>query len=172
MPLISRHAIISTEILIIQERSGAVIAVGGFRIQNVLSIRIKALHWIPAVLMTPDPIRILTQHVIILPRMHRDSDLAHLRGTFTTECGSLNGHIHLHESFDDLAVAILFFVEQFRHLPCGARLMEVGAAARVALTLLDLIRINHVHCIGETIVSALNGLVAIITFGIELWFPP
>ena len=172
MPLISWHAIIPAEILIIQERSGAVIAVGGLRIQNILSIRIEAFHWIPAVLMTPDSIRILTQHVIILTWMHRDGNLAHLRRAFATECGSLNGHIHLHESFNDLAVAILFFVEQFRHLPCGTRLMKVGAAARIALALLDLIRIDHIHRIGETVVSALDRLVAIVAFGIKIWFPP
>ncbi len=121
--------------------------------------------------MTPDSIRILTQDVIILTRMHCNRDLAHLRWALPTEGGSLNRHIHIHESFDDLAVAIFLLVEQFRHLPCGARLMEVGAAARVALALLHLIRIDHIHRIGETVVSALHCFVTVIAFGIKIRFP-
>ena len=129
MVRIAGYTIISTEILIIQEGSGAVIAVRGFRIQDVLAIRIEAFDRVSSILMTPDSVRILTQHVIILARMYGDGDLAHFRRAFLTECGSLNRHIHIHESFYDLAVAIFLLVQQFRHLPCSARLMEVGAAA-------------------------------------------
>ena len=168
---IARHTIISTEILIIQKRSGTVIAVRGFRIQDILAIRIEAFDRVSSIFMTPDSVRILTQDVIILARMHGNRDLAHLRRAFPTEGGSLNRYIHIHESFDDLAVAIFFLVQQFRHLSCGARLMEVGTAARVALALLHLIRIDHVHRIGETVVSALHCFVTVIAFGIELWFP-
>ena len=171
MVRIPRHTIISTEILIIQKRSGAVIAVRGFRIQDILAIRIEAFDRVSSIFMTPDSVRILTQYVIILARMHCNRDLAHLRRALPTKGGSLNGHIHIHESFDDLAVAIFLLVQQFRHLSCGARLMEVGTAARVALALLHLIRIDHIHRIGETVVSALHCFVAVIAFGIELWFP-
>ena len=171
MVCVAGHTIISTEILIIQEGSGAVIAVRGFRIQDILAIRIEAFDRVPSILMTPDPVRILTQYVVILARMHRDGDLAHLRGALLTKRGSLNRHIHIHESFDNLAVAILFLVEQFRHLPCGARLMEVGAAAGSALALLHLIRIDHVHSIGETVVSGLYCIVAVIAIGIIIWLP-
>ena len=165
------HTIIATEILIIQKGSGAVIAVRGFWIQDILAICIEAFDRVSSILMTPDSIRILTQDVIILTRMHCNCDLAHLRRAFLTEGGSLNRHIHIHESFDDLAVAIFLLVEQFRHFSCGARLMEVGAAAGIALALLHLIRIDHVHRIGETVVSTLHCFVAVIAFGIELWFP-
>ena len=168
---IARHTIISTEILIIQKRSGTVIAVRGFRIQDILAIRIEAFDRVSSIFMTPDSIRILTQDVIILTRMHGNRDLAHLRRAFLTKRGSLNWHIHIHESLDNLAVAILFLIQQFRHLSCGAWLMEVGAAAGIALALLHLIRIDHIHRIGETVVSALHCFVAVIAFGIELWFP-
>ena len=171
MLCIPRHTIISTEILIIQEGSGAVIAVRGFRIQDILAIRIEAFDRVPSILMTPDPVRILTQYVVILARVYRDGDLAHLRGALLTKRGSLNRHIHIHELFDNLAVAILFLIEQFRHLPCSARLMEVGAAAGIALALLHLIRIDHVHSIGETVVGALHCFVAVIAFGVIIRLP-
>ena len=171
MVCVPRYTIISTEILIIQEGSGAVIAVRGFRIQDILAIRIEAFDRVPSILMTPDSVRILTQYVIILTRMHRDGDFAHFCWAFLTKRSSLNRHIHIHESFDNLAVAILFLVEQFRHLPCCTWLMEVGTAARVALTLLHLIRIDHIHRIGETVVGALHCFVAVIAFGIKIRFP-
>jgi hypothetical protein len=50
-------------------------------------------------------------------------------------------------------------------------LMEVGAAAGSALALLHLIRIDHVHSIGETVVSGLYCIVAVIAIGIIIWLP-
>ena len=87
---VTGRTIESTEILIIQKRSfRPVISRGSLRIDNRESIGIKALHWIAAILVTPEAILIFTIIVVILSRIHYKSDLARANWAPCLECRGL-----------------------------------------------------------------------------------
>lgn len=119
--------------------------------------------------MTPAAVRILANEMVVLFRMNDQCDLAGISGAATAKGGAFHRNIHLHQSFDDLARTILFFVEHFRHLSRCPRLVILGIAFFCAWTRFVLILIDHVQSIGKTVVSA-SDLRIIIPRRIVGWF--
>ncbi len=154
--MIAWGTVVPAEIRIVEEGMGAVIADSGHRVHYVLALRIEALDRIRTILMAPTAIGILANEMIIFFRMNDKRDLARFRGASGPECGLLHGNIHLHELFNDLACACVCFVEHLGHVFCSAWLVIQWFTVLLSITLCQLIGIQHIHAIGETVVSGLN----------------